>query len=290
MPPLNALRAFEAAARLGSFSRAAEELSVTRAAISQQIKLLEDYLGTPLFHRQAQKLALSDSGKAYLPALHRAFNLMRDATEQLFFDPQQGAINLRLSTTFAQQWLIPRLGDFYRYYPSLWLKLFASTWRLQNERAPDIDLEIFNGDQQQVPHNAVALTHDEWIAVASPALLAGQSAPLSAEEILRLPLIGTLGYRQGWREWLRQQGVEKAELKPALETDTSSFGVVAALAGVGAYLGQRITLQRELASGELVQIHPFSLPSQHHYYLLRHDEGERPDLDAFCQWLQGECC
>lgn len=282
LPPLNALRAFESAARLGSLTAAAVELNVSQAAVSQQVKLLEQYLQTPLFVRAARTVHLTDAGKNYLPSLSQAFRLLRDSSDQLFFHRELSVIRLRCTSSFASHWLMPRLPVFTRAFPEYRVQLMVAGWR-QQQPAPDVDVEIFSLEHQQAPDGARCLSRDVWQVAASPALIGAR--PCSVDELLRQPLIAVTGYSQGWYDWFAAQGQAVSELLPVLQTDTSALAMQAAQVGLGVCLVQSSLLAQPLADGSLTLLSEQALPSHNGYYAVQLHPSKRPDLHAFGEWL-----
>ncbi|SFM34839.1 LysR substrate-binding domain-containing protein [Marinobacter zhejiangensis] len=288
LPPLNALRAFELAARLGSLTKAAQALGVTQAAVSQQIKSLEGHFDTPLFYRQGRKLTLSQAGQAYLPVLTAAFDRLRGGTSELFGTDTQSLIRVKVANSFAQHWLIPRLPDFYRRYPGFRVRLMAATWPLQGQ--PDeADLEIANGYGNWAGRHVEQLTQECWQVVASRDFLA-QLPPLDdASQLLELPRIAIQGYQENWQNWFTAAGIRQAVPAPILETDTSSLAIEAACSGLGVLLVRSLVAAPDLRRGRLVQIHPATLPAAGgHYLVLPDSEPASPRVTAFCQWLRAE--
>lgn len=168
LPPLNALKAFEAAARLQSFTKAAEELNVTRAAVSQQVKALESQLEAILFERHGAQLVLTEAARDYLPVVSNLFQQLAVTTEQLFNRRQNGQLVLHVAHSFCLQWLLPRLGDFRRRYPQWPLKISTTSNTLPDNSAT-ADVEIINGYGDWQYHQVTKLTEENWILVASPA-------------------------------------------------------------------------------------------------------------------------
>ncbi len=288
LPPLNALRSFESAARLGSLTAAALELNVSQAAVSQQVKLLEQYLQTPLFVRSARTVHLTDAGKNYLPSLSQAFRLLRDSSDQLFFQRAHSVIQLRCTSSFASHWLMPRLPGFYCAFPQYRVQLMVAGWR-QQQTAPDADIEIFSAEHLHAPEGARCLSRDVWQVAASPELLEARSC--DAQDLRQHPLIAITGYNQGWYDWFAAQGQPTSELRPVLQTDTSALAIQAAQVGLGVCLVQSSLLAQPLADGSLTLLSDQVLSSHNGYYAMQLHPSKRPDLEAFSGWLeqQSEC-
>lgn len=285
LPPLNALKAFEAAARLKNLTRAAEELHVTQGAISQQVKLLEDYLDTQLFIRKPRKLELTDSARAYLPVLTEAFSSLLISTNELFGRDQRTLLRVKCGTSFMQRWLVPRLPEFYAQNPSVHLRLMSSVWPTTNE-TEEADLEISNGYGNWTGMQVERLTKEKWMVVASPEFL--ERHPMNGEikDIIKMPLISTLGDRENWQQWFRQQGVENPMPMPVLESDTSATAMEAACNHVGLLLARSFMVNSILESGKLVQAHPYTLPSTGSHYLVLPNRPISPNMKLFSQWLK----
>ncbi|RVU29702.1 LysR substrate-binding domain-containing protein [Neptunomonas marina] len=285
LPPLNALKAFEAAARLRSLTRAAEELHVTQGAISQQVKLLEEYLGTQLFIRKPRKLELTDSAQAYLPILTEAFSSLLASTHDLFGKDQRARLTIKCGTSFMQRWLVPRLNDFYAQHPDLQVRLISSVWPSQTE-VEAADLEISNGFGDWTGMRVERLTNEYWQVVASPAFLAHHPVTEDPFEIAECPLISTMGDRENWQQWFRKQGIHNAVPQPILESDTSTIAIDAACNGVGLLLARSFVVDAQIKRGELVAAHPFTLPSTGAHYLVLPNKPIATKVAAFCSWIK----
>ncbi|MCV6588991.1 MAG: LysR substrate-binding domain-containing protein [Marinobacterium sp.] len=287
LPPLNALKAFEAAARLRSLTRAAEELHVTQGAVSQQVKLLEQYLDTQLFYRKPRKLELTDAARAYLPVLTDAFNNLLSSTNELFGNDQRALLTIKCGTSFIHRWLMPRLHRFYQKHPEFRIRLMSAVWPSQDE-VEEADLEISNGFGNWSGMQVERLTREHWMVVASPAFMARNLVPQAPEKLLSLPLMSTIGDRENWQVWFRRQGVMDIHPEPVLESDTSTMAIEAAITGCGLLLTRSFHLQPVLASGDLVQAHPFTLESSGAHYLVLPNKPPSPKVTAFRDWLRSE--
>ncbi|UTW13671.1 LysR substrate-binding domain-containing protein [Marinobacterium rhizophilum] len=287
LPPLNALKAFEAAARLRSLTRAAEELHVTQGAISQQVKLLEEYLDAQLFVRKPRKLELTDAAQAYLPLLTEAFSTLQAGTNQLFATDQRALLNVKCGSSFMQRWLMPRLADFYRQHPGINIRLMSSVWPSQDE-VETADLEISNGFGDWRGMQVERLTRERWLLVASPDFLARYSIHDDAVRAQQLPLISTVGEQEHWVQWFRSQGVLGFYPQPVLECDTSTASIDAACHHVGLLMCRSFSVAPVLASGQLQQAHSFTLPASGAHYLVLPNKPSAPKVTAFSQWLKGQ--
>jgi len=293
LPPLNALRAFETAARHLSFRRAAEELFVTPAAISHQIKGLEDYLGVTLFHRLNKSLLLTEAGQAALPALRDGFERLAEAVEILRADSPSRLLTVSVAPSFASKWLVPRLERFRRSVPGIDIRIDATS-RCVDFIRDRVDVGIRYGAGDYPGLHSDCLRDDEVMPVCSPALLAGKY-PLQQPDDLRhhtLLHIDDPVIASGWPDWsmwLASAGNEAADASRGSRFSMASMAIQAAVEGHGVALVSAVLVEDDLAAGRLVK--PFCLrtPVKFCYYLVCPLAAvARPTVAAFRAWLLAE--
>lgn len=289
LPPLNALRAFEAAARHLSFTKAAGELNVTQAAISHQIRALEDWLGMQLFKRQNRALLLTDSGQAYLPALRDAFDLMGSATAKLHQRDQSGALNVSTFTSFAAKWMVPRLGRFTSANPDIEIRLGINDSLVDfGADAIDVGVRYGRGDWKGL-HMDLLMTEVVFV-VCSPKLLVGPH-PLKTPEDLRHHTLLHDDLPEDWGTWLDAAGVDtvKVRARGDLVFNHSEMVLQAAADGLGVALGRSVLVADDLEAGRLVKPFDLQLPTQSAYYVVYPENaGDRPKIKVFREWLHAE--
>ncbi len=287
LPPLNALRAFEAAARHLSFTRAAEELHVTQAAISHQVKALEEHLGRKLFRRLNRALLLSDDGQAYLPSVSRAFTLLNEATNDLLTKHAPGPLTVSVLPSFAARWLVPRLGRFRHIRPDIDLRIDPSV-ELADFAGGDVDVSIRYGRGEYPGMRADWLMTEDIFPVCSAALLERPHALRDPRDLEHEVLLHDDGHGD-WRTWLLAAGVDRVDpARGPIFTDSSML-IEAAMAGQGVALARGVLAADELAAGRLVRPFTLSLPTEYAYYLVcPRDMAEQPKIAAFREWLLGE--
>ena len=287
LPPLNALRAFEAAARHLSFTRAAEELHVTQAAISHQVKALEEHLGRKLFRRLNRALLLSDDGQAYLPSVSRAFTLLNEATNDLLTKHAPGPLTVSVLPSFAARWLVPRLGRFRHIRPDIDLRIDPSA-ELADFAGGDVDVSIRYGRGEYPGMRADWLMTEDIFPVCSAALLERPHALRDPRDLEHQVLLHDDGHGD-WRTWLLAAGVDRVDpARGPIFTDSSML-IEAAMAGQGVALARGVLAADELAAGRLVRPFTLSLPTEYAYYLVcPRDMAEQPKIAAFRDWLLGE--
>jgi len=286
LPPLNALRAFEAAARHLSMVRAADELHVTPGAVSQQIKQLETYLGQALFKR-GKVLALSDAGRAALPLLSDAFDRLERAALQLRTGAGDGPLVVSTPPTFAARWLVPRLEDFQTQHPEIELRLLA-TRRLVDFALEDVDVAVRFGTGDFPGLSVERLMPETIVAVASPALAAGVAG---AADIARRPLLDDEAHSvrrlvPDWQTWLASQGVPADAALRIRRFSDSNLVIQAAGAGLGVALVWRSLVDDDLRAGRLVHLLEHSIATRMAFHLVM-PPGRLAvaKVAAFRQWL-----
>lgn len=288
LPPLRALQAFEAAARHLSFARAADELFVTPAAISQQIKLLEERLGVRLF-RRGPKLALEHHAEGGAAALTEAFDRLARAAERL--EPEDGPRPLVVSVppAFASRWLVPRLERFHTAHPEVELHLSASL-RLVDLEREGVDLAIRYGGGHYPGLHVERLRLEEVVAVAVPRLVAGLERPadLHGASLLVNQTMGWDADFPDWPRWLAEMGVAPAAPLKLRQFGDVALMIEAALAGLGVALVWRTLVRDELASGRLVALFPGRPLSSAYHLACSPDRLERPGVQAFRRWVMAE--
>ncbi|SON52305.1 LysR substrate-binding domain-containing protein [Vibrio tapetis] len=290
LPPLNSLRAFEAAARLNSLTLAAEELSVTRAAVSQQVKQLEHFLSAKLFERVGAKLRLTEEAQFYLPLLTHTFDALANGTDHLFTRQNRQTLTLRVANSFAQQWLLPRLDDFLRRQPNIDIKIHTTThpYPQQND---GVDIEIINGYGPFEQVNAKPLWQENWLAVASPNWLQKQGwQDASLEAVAQSKKLAIFGYQESWQSWFDAQGYANKVSSPYLQLEHSMLAIEAAKQSLGPLLVRSLLVENELKEGDLVLLHSYAMPSKSQHYLITNHQAQshnqRENVAAFSQWLQ----
>ena len=294
LPPLNALRAFEAAARLGSFARAADELAVTPTAISHQIRGLEEWLGVELFVRMARGLRLSDAGARYMPELTKGFDALARAGEQLNGDAMAGILHVDTLASFAHCWLVPRMNLFHDRYPQITLRISA-TLRHVDFLGDDVDVAIRYGRGQYPGLRAVKVMEEDVFPVASPALLA--SGPplndwpdLASHTLLHDYCAEDAEPWISWQTWLRYAGVEdRVSGAGGLEFDNSAMLIDAAVRGHGVAIGRTALVAEHLREGRLVTLFNARHPADYAYYAVAPEaSADQPKVRAFIAWLKHE--
>jgi LysR family glycine cleavage system transcriptional activator len=287
LPPLNALRAFEAAARHLSFTRAAGELHVTQAAISHQVKALEEHLGRKLFRRLNRALLLTDEGQAYLPSVSRAFALLNEATNDLLTKQAPGPLTVSALPSFAARWLVPRLGRFRQIRPDLDLRIDPSA-ELSDFASGDVDVSVRYGRGKYPGLRSDWLMTEDIFPVCSPALVDGPHRIRDPQDLAHQVLLHDDGHGD-WRTWLLAAGVENVDpARGPIFTDSGML-IQAAMAGQGVGLARGVLAADELAAGRLVRPFTLSLPAEFAYYLVCPEHtAEHPKIAAFRDWLLGE--
>src|SRR5437588_1216472 len=266
LPPLNALRAFEAAARSESFTRAAEELCVTQGAVSHQVKALEAELGIKLFNRERQRLIITDAGREYLTVLREAFDRIAVGTERLVQRQTSGVLTVSTSPDFAAKWLVNRLGRFAEAHPGIDLRISATLHHIDFARE-DVDLAVRHGDGSWAGLDVARLSTEQLFAVCSPKLLRGRQRISKPADVLKFPLLH-LDDRKDWARWLEAAGVANAELAHGPVLNRASMIIDAAVDGQGIALARTTLAACDLLSGRLVRPFTAALSLSRTYWIV----------------------
>lgn len=284
IPPLKSLRAFEAAGRHLSFTRAADELFVTQAAISHQIKTLEEFLGLPLFIRRNRKLLLTDEGQNYWPKIRDIFENLTSATEQIKYQVAGGPLTVSVIPTFATSWLIPRLSMFNKIYPEIEVRLKASDETVDFLRE-DVDVAIYYETGNYPGLHSVTLLDERLTPLCAPALLEGV-IPLSKPEDLKQHNLLHDFNTSEWQRWLRAAGIKGIDLSHGSVFSHTSMVLQAAIFGQGIAMGHLVLSQADILSGRLVQPFELTMESDLSYDVVCPIESaQRPKVKAFIDWL-----
>jgi LysR family glycine cleavage system transcriptional activator len=288
LPPLNALRAFEAAARHLSFTKAAEELFVTQAAVSHQVKALEETLGIQLFRRFNRRLMLTDAGQAYLPALTEAFDGIDSASRRLRAEDEAGPLKVSVANSLAAKWLLPRLPRFQKRHPEIDVVVSASDLSVDFSR-DDFDMGIRFG-RGDYPGLRVDLLMRDWVfPLCSPALMDGPHPLQSPADLKRHTLLHeerTRGEFPGWSEWLETVGVSDVNPERGPVYSHASLVLQAAIDGQGVALTRGSLAALDLEARRLVQPFGPALPSSFSCYVVTPPAAtDRPKVKAFRDWL-----
>jgi LysR family glycine cleavage system transcriptional activator len=263
LPPLTTLRAFEAAARLGSFSRAAEEISVTHSAISHQVRALERALGTALFYRNGRRVTLTEAGRHFADRVGSALREIGEAAELLRrSDRDKNVLTITTLPSFAARWLMPRLGRFMEHHPKIEVNLHTSLGLVDLER-DGVDLAIRFGKGEWLGLEAVKFLDDELFPVASPRFNRGR-LPARPAELAKFRLMRSDD--EFWAPWFRAARVKIDEPRSPVFSD-SALLLQAAVEGRGIALARRSIAEDDLRAGRLVRIFDISAPAHGANYL-----------------------
>lgn len=287
LPPLAAIRAFEATARLSSFTRAAEELGMTQAAVSYQIKLLEERAGAPLFLRRPRQIELSEAGRRLAPAIMEAFSLLREGWSSVRADTG-GVLAVSTLATFASNWLAEHLGSFQIAHPSIAVRLETSNKVIDFARE-EIDVAIRSGSGDWPGMETHILFKAGFTPMLSPALLRKAGPLEKPEDLMRLPLLDPQD--PWWRDWFEASGVPSGDLveRAGISLGAQSYEARAAMAGRGVAILTRALFNDEIADGSLVQPFDLVVDDGNAYWLVYPTERRNvPKIRAFRDWLLRE--
>jgi DNA-binding transcriptional LysR family regulator len=285
LPPLNALRLFEAAARHRSFKLAAAELNVTPGAVSHGIGALEKVLGVELFVREPRGLSLSAAAEHYLPYIAEAFSLIAIGTQTLPGRRTRRAIAVTCAPTLAARWLVPRLPDFRARWPNIDVTIDTS----RRQAGFPVDGFDFGLRLSRGPVDGASwqrLFGERLVPLCSPAYRAGLTGADGIPDLARAALIHVDTASQDWQAWMDGAGIDGLDLQGGLRFDTVQLAFDAAAAGLGVVIGRRPLVDRELVAGTLVEASATSVETQTAYWLCETPQASaRADLVAFRDWL-----
>jgi LysR family transcriptional regulator, glycine cleavage system transcriptional activator len=288
LPSLSSLRTFEAAARLGTFGLAADELSVTASAVSHQIKLLEEYTGIRLFHRINRTVVLTDVGRRYANEIAFAFEHMVAATQNVAKSDKSDILSIHSSPSFATQWLMPRLSRFSTIQPDIDVRLHAAHSGV--DMVPEFDIDIRYGTKLSSASTvSVFLPEEVIVPMCAPALIDGPKPIHRPEDLRHHTLIHSEATLVGWDDWVRPKPNLKLNLKRGLRFDRSFMSIGAAVDGLGVCLESLLLVQREIEMKQLVM--PFGMDSlkiRGHNIAYLTSMAELPKIKAFQNWLFSE--
>ena len=293
LPPLNSLRAFEAAARWLSFTKAAEELYVTPAAVSQQVKQLEEYLGVPLFQRMTRAIKLTEEARTVLPLMTEGFDKLAEAIEHLNSEEDSGLLTVSTAPTFAAKWLLQRIPDFSEKHPDIDLRLDASLIPREFSRDNiDVSIRLSQGDYPGLHVSRVF--GEEFIPVCSPNLISGVASLCSPDDLRNHRLLHVdWGYLKSsmpdWALWIEAAGVKDINLDHGQHFTVESLAIEAAINGHGVALVSYHAVAEDLNAGRLIKPFDLAIPVEFSYWLVcPHEYLRRAKVKAFCDWLLEE--
>jgi LysR family glycine cleavage system transcriptional activator len=293
LPPLNALRAFEATARHASFTRAAAELHVTPAALSHQIRGLEEFLGHKLFHRQARSIGLTSAGELIYPGLHAAFAQVRRTMELLDKGRNDKILVVSAPPGFTAKWLAPRLYRFQSANPEIDVRISASQ-AFANFTSDGVDVSIRNGRAPFAGMFAEKLLSVRLLPVMSPRLLAEAGKLEAPADLRRLPLIhdDSLNALTGWPKWAAWfkaagvKGADDVDTGRGLRFNSADHAIEATIEGAGVLLAHKALACDDLRTGRLVAPFELEIGADRAFYLVCPAGSEtRPKIAAFRTWI-----
>jgi len=288
LTPLNGLRAFEAAARHMSFTDAAEELSVTQAAISHQVRGLEQRLGLKLFVRRNRSLLLSEAGQAYLPSVRAAFDQLNEATEKLLQKDRGGHLTVTTTASFATKWLVPRLGGFQRANPEIDVRVATGIGLIDFARE-DVDIGIRYGRGQWSHLVAERLVGEDIVPVCAPSLMKGPNPLKKPADLKRFTLLHIGTFPDDWQVWLTAAGIKGVDATRGVTFDNSIVAYQAAIDGLGVAMGPTALIGDDVAAGRLITPFPdISLPARSYFAYLPAGSESGSQTAVFCDWLEQE--
>ncbi|MDP1701175.1 MAG: LysR substrate-binding domain-containing protein [Aestuariivirga sp.] len=285
MPPLRALTAFEAAARLGSFRLAAGELGITRSAVSHQVKALEQRLGIQFFRRDARRAELTQAGHIYYPAIREAFDQIETQTRALRPTVNDNELTIQVYFTVALKWLIPRLHDFERRYPDMKVRLSTSyfDWDLDEKH---VDAGIILARNKSPQHYYRPLFRSLLTPVCAPELMKGPNAIKTPQDLKKHKLLYVYTAEEDWHLWFEAAGVKGLKLSDRLAVDSYILAQEAALEGRGVAMTIGPFATEEIKTGRLVQPFPLLVPHRHQWQFACNSEHRmKPKIKRFEDWL-----
>jgi LysR family transcriptional regulator, glycine cleavage system transcriptional activator len=285
LPPLRALTAFEAAARLGSFRLAAGELGITRSAVSHQVKSLEQRLGVQLFRRDARRAELTQAGHTYFPAIREAFDQIEAQTRALRPSPTDNELTVQVYVTVALKWLIPRLHDFERRYPDMKVRLSTSyfDWDFDEK---NVDAGFILARNRSPDHYYRTLFRSLLTPICSPELLKGPNALKSPQDLVKHKLLYVYTAEEDWHIWLEAAGIKGIKLSDRLAFDSYILAQEAAIEGRGIAMTIGPFATEEIKMGRLVQPFPNLVPHRHNWLFACNAEHRmKPKIKRFEDWL-----
>lgn len=291
LPPLNALRAFEVVARHLSVTRAAEELHVTHSAVSQQIKLLEQYVGVSLLNRAAGRIGLTDQGRRFAGQLTDIFGQLNRATDRLLHAEAGNVLTIKFISTLAMRWLIPRLPSFQEANPELELRLSTGGWQEVDFNVEQIDMAIYYGDGKWPGLQADFLFHDEVFPVCSPKVM-GKHKQLNLEKDMlkyKYIYVNQALRKQDWPRWLKAMKLNKPPKSSRVYFQNSSQALQAAVNGLGIAITHGPFVSDDIEQGNLIVAVEHSVRFDDDYYLVYpKTAANKPKIQRFREWLLGQ--
>ncbi|PYE82488.1 transcriptional regulator GcvA [Pseudoroseicyclus aestuarii] len=289
LPSLNALRSFEAAARHGSFTRAAEELNVTQSAASRMVRSLEDYLEIELFTRRSRVIELTEQGRYYAGLLSDAMNRIEAGTLELTSTRAgTGTLTVGIVPSFGTKWMIPRLNSFQQRHPDISLNIVASDGpSVEDDKT--IDTAIRFGYGEWPDHVAQPIMSEEMQVVCSPRIMDGPYPLVDYEMLRRHTLIVHSTRPRAWDHWFRSTGIDPAAMTWGLKLEHFFMVLQAAVSGLGVALLPTFLVETDIASGNLVAPFPVRVNGPGGYYLVTPEgKSDLPRVRAFRRWLAQE--
>ena len=284
LPPLNSLKCFEAAGRLLSFTGAAKELNVTQAAISHQVKVIEEYLGFSLFDRYPRRLALTEQGKVLLPEVIEAFDRVSQAISGLTKEQHSNLLSVRLAPSFAAKWLSPRLKYFWLQYPEIDLCLYHANAAVDFRRE-EIDIAVTYGKGDWPGVVADKLLGLDFFPVCSPAFMHNDKPLTDIDNLRYYTLLHDASY-DCWQEWLELACLDDINAEKGTIIDDTNVLIQAAIEGQGIALGSSTFVEDHLESGKLVKPFDVILENEFCYYVVCPEAHlKNPAVRAFKEWL-----
>ncbi|WP_058972945.1 LysR substrate-binding domain-containing protein [Type-D symbiont of Plautia stali] len=287
LPKISVIQSFKVAAELGSLAKAAAQLALTPAAVSQQIRQLEEQLGSALFVRTQSGVMLTDTGKEYLRYVTEAFDILHLGQQNLRHVASMPKLTLYSLPALASKWLLPHLAQWRAHCPDIDLSLHGTHAQVDFNATP-ADFVICFGEDRYPQLDKQRLFLDEVVPVASPSLI----QRYSADDILtQAPLIhldwGNEGrFLPDWRSWYQAKGMAEPAAQPAFSFNLTSLAIDAAVSGAGLLLGQKRLIAAELARGDLVVVDALSLPLSKPYFLAWPQRSRsQPGSEALINWL-----
>lgn len=286
LPPLNSLKTFECAARHLNFTKAADELCVTQAAVSHQIKLLEDFLGIELFKRGHRNLALTELGAAYFNDISEILHNLSRVTRELLAQKNEKHLTISVPQTFGIQWLVPHLSEFNAHYPDIEVRLKGID-QDEGGLSQDVDIAIYYGRGAWENLQVEKLAEENLLLLASPKLLAKQ--PIETAKDLQKHTLIHIHTRDNWQNMANFLQLKGLDIQHGPIFSHTFMALQAAVHGQGIVLANRILAQKEIDTGALQLVLPTALKDPKSFYVVnRLDKSNQEHITQFRQWIINE--